>query len=482
MTFTSEELNIIKSSSKFIKIDAPSGYAKTYTMIHKCLKFIKQNNEVKVLYIVDTTSSKHIVTELFKMYIKKYFNKYKSKTKLLQISIKTSEDLAFENVKKQYGTFILEDFNYIDIYKYLNLIHPNNYTKTNCVDIMKRLHDFYSNSHNINTLLQEEIQTCDDEEEQNILHIYKGIIYILQAQRDLMFKININTCMKFYSLLNQSKQYKDMIIIDDAQNINKIIYKNFLNIKSNIKILCGDSLKPTSKTNINALTIKQYHETFILNKSYRLLKDSKHICEVIKNKIMPNLHLKYISNNKSTISGNLNNKNSILIFNYKVNILDSIIKNSVENKTFFMDENFEDLFIEFIAICYIKLNKITNNTEKLQQQINNFLQFKTIENFIETSDNTNLKHYYHIFSTWLNNNIDIQSMLIKILSNQTNQENAHTRYALIDNVACYEYDFVFIAKDFIKYRDISNPNKIQLYELQKLYLAISRAKKEFYVL
>jgi len=482
---TKEQLSIIKSDAKNIEIQALAGYGKTYTLIQKCLWHIKQSKvQQKILYIVFNDNIKQTITKEFQTIFKKNFKKYKSKSILSSIEIKTTYELSRDILRNKIGHFEINQFDLLDI---KNFLYSNKNTKYSNLDIKtinKKLHIYYNSTDTITKQLQDELDK-NEEEKDKIAYIYEGVIAIIDAQMKLLFHINKDACLKLSSSIDTKDMYYDIAIVDEAQDTNAFILKIFLDINSNRKIISGDRFSHiySYKKSINILGSLEHFTSYPLTISMRFPKKA---CDYI-NKILYKLSRKtqILGENKEFITDKetINKKNGVHIYANKSNMLSHIYKSALSKKKIHIVGEFIREYKDFIAMCYICSDfneEFITIIPDIKQTSEIFLKFETISNYIELTNNQTHKDYYILIQKWLKGQNQLIDKINLILSQCTPTQESNITYCLAVNAKAREFEYVVIANDFIDYTKIHKPNTQETQELQLLYTALSRCTKGLY--
>jgi superfamily I DNA/RNA helicase len=483
-----EQIKIIQSNDKYIKIQSLSGYGKTSTLIEKCIWHIKQSREkLKILYLVYDENIKDSISQDIKKHFRRHFGRLKLKNKLSCIDIKTTYEFAKDIATDKIGDFscqnisdeLLGDF----LYTKLNI----KYKIQDIAKIQDVLYRYYNSTDTLLSMIEEELSVIYDiKDKQYIAYIYHAITTIVKHQNELEFTISEEVCLKLASCIDIDDRYFDIVVIDEGSDTNPLILDMFLNINSNIKLIASDNMAKMydNTKSINAFFVENNFISYILSSSFRIPSNNTHLINEVLSKISSKIHI--LGNNKKCISDVevLKKYHLTYIYRYDYNLIVKLYKECVSGNKVYFYGDFVQIYQEFITMCYI----YTSDDRFLDMGIDIkylsqiFVQYDSLIEYIQVSKNTTHIKYYDLIYKWSKTNTSLFDRINIILTNlQEKVAKAQSSYTNVYNAKSREFDYVYISNDFINIDDIVENDVSDISELRLLYIAISRCKNGMYI-
>ena len=401
MKLTTEQFKIIKSKESEIFVKARAGTGKTTTLI----EYAKENFNFKILYLV--------------------FNKDLRKTSIgrfpINCTIHTINSFAYSFYNKP----IKDSYNVIDIINVLNIDEDEAYSLLLDIQIYLRT----------NTIRNDLVlKFCKEVFNKNYIW-----------DQDFLLKF-----------VDIDVQDYDIVMVDEAQDINPVTLDIIYKLNPKKKIFVGDDLQAIYgfRDNINIFEDKTHF--YELTQTFRF---GDEIADVINNKFKTNI--KGSSNiNSKIITESIIGNGSVYISRTNSHLFDKAIEYALLDYKISIPFNMETISSLIESIYYLKLginNEIKNSEIK---------HFKTYENFkrkLKLGQNLEFKYLFNLIEKY---DICILEYLKLIERKLSSPKHADIVFLTAHKAKGLEFPFVEIGSDF---KETSQE------ERNLLYVAYSRA-------
>lgn len=457
---TNEQFKIISNESSFLLVNAFAGTGKTTTLI----KFAETRPSFKFLYLAFNKSIANASSEKF--------------TK--NVSVLTAHSIAYKHIGYKYKNK-LKDLKYIDIKNYLknNFDFSNSKISILSKNIINSINDYcYSAYNNIKDVI--DFQYDYGLERQAYLDILNNIWEkMIDLESD--FPVSHDFYLKLFQLSNINLNY-DYILFDEAQDANPAIMDIVL--KQNKKygkkiILIGDIHQSIYSFRGSENTFKKIKniEKLYLTQSFRF---GNEIASAV------NSIISVLKNESNELKGNLNIIDSTTNFNVneRFTILCRTNANLFLKACELAEKNKKVFYIGGLSSYnFFKIKDIENlyngrNDLIKDTYISSFKSFEGFYKEIKEIKDTELINLSRIVDKYKGKTQDIYK---KIKSLEVLEiKNSDVVLSSVHKSKGLEFDQVWLSNDFLDFineDNFLNINMIREEEVNILYVAASRAKK-----
>lgn len=446
MRYIQEQIDIIKSNESHILVEALAGTGKTTTLIG----YAEENFESSILYLVFSKDMRKIVK-----------NKFPSNCEVHTINsfaLKFSKELMSDKILK--NNFNTSDI--IELLPSLSSRFSNNRTSVivEATNILKA----YSNLMNSNISLKD--FKPENYYETLAFELYNNVI--LNGRY-----IDHSALLKYFSENNLFDFNFDIVMIDEVQDINPIMFSIIERIKPKKVLMVGDLQQSIYgfRQNINVFRLPELdsYTKYSLTKSFRFGEAIANSVNTISSIIYgKSINIKYNENLESKIiESKVMGPCSAYITRTNAHLFDIAIEYALEGLNIAMPFNWEELKLLMEDIIYLKMNIRSKIKNKI---ISKYKSFAELEALNKNGSDLELRYLIKVV---LKYDILILDYLKLLESKLSSPKYADITLLTAHKSKGLEFLYVQLGTDF---KDISKPMDIE--EANLIYVSMTRAIKE----
>ena len=447
MKLTQEQLDIIFSKKKKIKVSALAGSGKTTTLVEKA----KMNSDLNILYLVFNKEMRKVSKHKFP----------------INCEVHTINSFAFKYMKELIGKRkLVNKYTVQDIF---NLLPESKQKNTK----YEALHEAYSILESYNKIINSNI---DIENYNGSFYENKAVLFYKKIIEN-KYDFDQNTLFKFFiDNYNFSTFNYDMLMIDKVQDTNPVTVNLIDKLDCEYVTLVGDSNQAIYgfRNNINIFNLDKFnsYEDFSLSKSFRFGYEISNLINDFSEKHFYK-DLGMIGNEQ--IQSNILSEKDIVVGPFSAyitrtnsHLFDKAIEYALMDLNISLPFDWEETKDLIENIFYLKMGLINKVNHFL---LKNFKSYYDFSNSIENGHDIELKYLYNLIEKH-----DLAIIeYVKLIENKLSSP----KYADIVLITAHkakglEFLSVEVANDFIKL-DKKHENQE---EYNLIYVAMTRAIKD----
>lgn len=366
---TEEQLDVVYSNSDEILVNACAGSGKTTTLYN----FAEARKDKKILYLAFNRSMKEEAEERFKH--------------LSNTEVRTIHSLAYRNVGYKYKDKLAFKYKAYQLAKDLDYDFRNE----NDIILISKVRELFNDFLRSKAMTIEEFMFTKSIEKdftkKKILELLNKLFKI-KSDTSLEVKVTHNFYLKLFQLSKPDlSRYYDLILLDEAQDINEVIIDIFQKQPID-KVAVGDSNQQIYAWNgaINALD-KLDGNNYFLSNSFRIGTDLANIC---------NLILKDFKKDRMTIKGK--NENQVIakvdknqryakLCRTRAMVFDNAVENIKADNTIFFEGGVNSYHFDTFTEAY----RFSQGKSTRDPLLAPFNDYQELEKYAEHTDDLELK-------------------------------------------------------------------------------------------
>lgn len=464
---TKEQEDIINSKEDRIRIQASAGASKSYTLY----RYAKARPNKRFLYLVYNSAMKDEAKELFK--------------DLNNVDIKTTHGLAYGYVGRNYSHKLTFSYKPIDVFNDLKL-EKDDFSMA--VYVYNMLSQFMLSSKD--SIEDMELYKDEDfkDKRSRIISLTKQL-WELKSNTLNKVKVEHDFYLKKFHLMKKDLSYKyDIVMLDEAQDSNEMVFDMVKNLNTKGIIMVGDCYQAMYqfRNAINVLNLLDNATEYKLNTSFRVSQSIANISNLLlKDVYNVNFGMKGFNENNKIVDKIDTNKPYMFIARTNSTILEECIEAIKHGKTkIYFEGGYNSYKFNDILDCYNFYlgEKVKNN------KFNKFKDYYQMEKYAQDNEDIELLGFIKTIN-------DYGSRIPELIENIKNCECKSRNDMELGVCTAHKskgatFENVKIADDFFSMEDYFNKRYIEVKQdgdnsyLKKaeeevcvLYVAITRAKK-----
>jgi len=442
--FTDEQNEIIYSDSTNIYVDAKAGTGKTTTLS----EFAKIRRYDTFLYLVYNASMRSAAKNKFTP----------------NVNIHTIHSLAFQMYGHKFKDRLVHNLKVEHVFSSLDYFTDK---------IMSNSEDY-----NLAYEILQVVSNYCNSEVKEIEHFNKLIndlsieYWQLLSNENGSVKVSHDVYLKLFFLSDPILDY-DFIIVDEAQDLNKVAKAIIKKQKSN-KVYIGDRDQKIYGFR-GAINIFEDMESdsveFSLSKSFRFGNKIADVANLLLSEFKDTESLKIVGseNIKSTINEFDFSEPYTLISRTNADLIENAIKEVNKGNKIHIVGGFEEIKFNALNIYHLYKNQKDKITSDFLKKLKNFHHFVVLA---EQTGNPE----YKLMISFVERYGDFLADYINLIDcNNTSEKLADVTLVTAHKSKGLEFYNVVLSNDFVELYKGTNKNKVEEEEINLIYVAITRA-------